>query len=96
MSNDADRDSDQFGIKMSAGLAPKEGKGWHDGKSQQCNHLCSCIVSPHPRHSDKLKHGVPGGQAGWKLTIWACFFQITEGKAQPPFQKNVGFVRFKC
>ena len=29
-------------------------------------------------------------------TIGACFFQITEGKALPPFQKNVGFVRFKC
>ena len=70
MSNAADRDSDQFGIKMSAGrdlslVGPmaqpcsKEGKGGHDGKSQQYNHACSCVVSPHPRHSDKLKHGVP-------------------------------------
>ena len=64
MSNVADRDSDQFGIKMSAGrdldqyhiLAPKEEKGGQDGKSQQYNHVCSCVVSPH--------HGVPGGQAG--------------------------------
>ena len=45
-------------------LAPKEGNGGHDSKSQQYNHVCSCVVSPHPRHNDKLKHGVPGGQAG--------------------------------
>ncbi|KAL5470821.1 hypothetical protein EMCRGX_G028847 [Ephydatia muelleri] len=45
-------------------LAPKEGKSGHDGKGQQYNHVCSCVMSPHPQHSDKLKHGVPGGQAG--------------------------------
>ena len=73
MSNAADQDSDQFGIKMCqlgiiclwldqyCNLAPKEGKGGHDGKY---NHVCSCVMSPHPRHSDKLKNGVPGGQAG--------------------------------
>ena len=33
-------------------LAPKEG---HDSKSQQYS-----LVSPHPGHSDNLKHGVPG------------------------------------
>ena len=56
MSNAADGDSDQFGITMSPGLwldqyhnlAPKEGNDEHDGKSQQYNHVCSCVVSPCP------------------------------------------------
>ncbi|KAL5506370.1 hypothetical protein EMCRGX_G007994 [Ephydatia muelleri] len=49
-----DRDCDQFGITMSPGLwldqyhnlAPKEGNDEYDGKSQQYNHVCSCVVSP--------------------------------------------------
>ena len=41
-------------------LASKEGKGGHDGKSQQYSHVCSCVVSPHPQHSNNFKHGVPG------------------------------------
>ena len=42
-------------------LLQRGGKGEHDGKSQQYNHVCSSVVSPHPRHSDKLKHGVLAG-----------------------------------
>ena len=73
MSNAADRDSlvlkCQLGViclwlDQYHNLAPKEEIGGHDGKSQQYNHVCSCVVSPHPRHGDKLKNGVPGGRAG--------------------------------
>ena len=74
MSNAADRDSDQFGINMSAGrdlsLAgpmPQpcsiRGERWVRRQSQQYNQVCSCVVSLHPRHSDKLKHGVPRGSS---------------------------------
>ena len=60
------------------------------------NTITYAVVSCH--HIPGIATSLRMVSQGVKLarTIGACFFQITEGKAQPPFQKNVGFVRFKC
>ena len=71
MFNAADRDSDQFGIKMSAGCdlslagpipqpCSKRGERWARRQKSAIQSRMQLL----PRHSDKLKNDVPGGQAG--------------------------------
>ena len=68
MSNAADRDSDQFGIKMSAArdlsLAGRIPQPCSKKRRKVGTTAKVSNTTPHLRHSDKLKHGVPGGQTG--------------------------------